>query len=245
MSTSSIRSGVRTLANRTGDVAFRGMAGRHRSIVNRGPRSRPCFALTFDDGPCWGGTEQVIDALADVGAPATFFCVGYNAERHASMVQRLDRAGHVVGNHSYCHRRRQSLSPRDADHISRSEAALVDVLGKVPHLYRPPSGWLVPWERRRLTGRGYTIIGWDVDPRDWADRSPQSIAASVVEQVRPGSIVALHDGFAMADACDRAATAAAVRLIVPMLESRGLRPCSVAALLGVEPYRQESSDSAN
>ena len=65
--------GNRVLLSRLGDW---GMAHWH------GPRSRRLVALTFDDGPVLGGTEAVLDVLAEHDVRATFFCIGANVRLH-------------------------------------------------------------------------------------------------------------------------------------------------------------------
>src|SRR5262249_61297606 len=49
-----------------------------RDVHIRGLETRPTVALTFDDGPNGRCTEEVLDALAENGAPATFFVLGAN-----------------------------------------------------------------------------------------------------------------------------------------------------------------------
>ena len=59
--------------------------------------------LTFDDGPVPGITDFVLDELAKRGQQATFFMVGDNVRKHASLAQEVLQAGHQIGNHTYNH----------------------------------------------------------------------------------------------------------------------------------------------
>lgn len=66
----------------------------------------PKVCLTFDDGPLQG-TEDVLDALAAVGVPATFFLVGSkmasSQDKQRALVQRMLSERHRIGNHTYSH----------------------------------------------------------------------------------------------------------------------------------------------
>ena len=73
--------------------------------VTRGAPSRPTVALTFDDGPNGACTAEVLDALAETGAKATFFVLGHNAKRGANgaLLARMVREGHEVAVHGWRH----------------------------------------------------------------------------------------------------------------------------------------------
>ena len=60
--------------------------------------------LTFDDGPIPEVTPWVLDILASRGAKATFFVIGRNATDHPSLLDRIRKEGHGLGNHTWDHR---------------------------------------------------------------------------------------------------------------------------------------------
>lgn len=213
--------------------------GSRRHYRNHGPRDRRSLALTFDDGPCRGSTEALLDALGDLDAPGTFFCVGENVAMNPDIVRRADAEGHVVASHSQSHRRGAGLSWNDTGHILDAERQIEAALGKRPSLYRPPWGWLTPWEGRRLHGLGYTVVGWDVYTLDWQIPEPPTaeVAASAVADAQPGSIFCFHDAFPLVDSWEKSVTVDTVRTIVPALRDQGYEFVTVAELLGVEPYR--------
>src|SRR5882724_9036144 len=70
--------------------------------VYRGSRQRRSIALTFDDGPS-EGTNQLLEILNRLGAPATFFVCGMNVQRLPQVVRATAAAGHEIGNHTYSH----------------------------------------------------------------------------------------------------------------------------------------------
>jgi peptidoglycan/xylan/chitin deacetylase (PgdA/CDA1 family) len=212
-----------------------GMALRH------GPRTEKRVALTFDDGPVLGGTEAVFDALGEFGVPGTFFCIGANALMHPEIILRGYREGHVIGAHSMNHARITAVKPTGTAHIDECLETLRDILGRTPALYRPPWGWLTPWETLRLRSRGLSIIRWDIETPDSDLPCPPSdeMVAWTLPRVRPGSIIVFHDGFTHADRYEKPETEQAVRQLVPELKSRGYIFVTIPELLGIAAYHDE------
>lgn len=85
-------------------------------------------------------THRALELLDRAGARATFFVLGWVAERHPSLVREILAAGHEVGCHSYWHRCIWSLSPREfRDDTRRARAAIEDAGGRAVLGYRAPS----------------------------------------------------------------------------------------------------------
>ncbi len=105
------------------------------------------------------------------------------------------------------------LSISDVDHIDAAEREIESVLGRRPTLYRPPWGWLTPWEGRRLHRRGDTVVGWDVYTLDWKipEPDPADVVRAAIADTKPGSIYCLHDAFPLVEQWEKAVTAATVR----------------------------------
>jgi len=89
-------------------------------------------------------TRRVLELFAELGATATFFILGYVAERVPKLVRDVLAAGHEVGCHSSRHRRLHFLTPQQfrAD-TRRALAALQDAGGKQVLGYRAPTFSLV------------------------------------------------------------------------------------------------------
>ena len=153
---------------------------------------------------------------------ATFFVVGYLADRYPSLVRQELRTGMMVGNHSYNH---PEVPPFDrlparliADEIVLGARSLRRA-GADPRLFRPPGGSYSPAVVHAARTLGERIVLWSVDPGDWqAGATAAKIARRVVAAARPGSIVILHDGGG-----DRSATIRALPTIVRGLRHRRLR----------------------
>jgi polysaccharide deacetylase family protein (PEP-CTERM system associated) len=77
-------------------------------------------------------TERLLDIFAEAGVKATFFTLGWVAERHPSLVRRIVAGGHELASHGYGHRRADRQSRADfRDDVARAKAILEDV-GGVP-----------------------------------------------------------------------------------------------------------------
>ncbi|MEU6895940.1 polysaccharide deacetylase family protein [Streptomyces sp. NPDC046557] len=192
--------------------------GRAGRLFSHGDRGRREVALTFDDGPLPPYTGQVLDVLERYGVPATFFCVGINAGGFSEDLTRMREQGHAIGNHTWSHPFLPELTrPQLAEQISRTAEAIADASGgEAPRLFRPPYGSRTPQVMDWLADTDATTVLWDVAPDDWALRQADAIARDVLAEVRPGSVILLHDGGG-----DRSPTVASLPPIIEGLLERG------------------------
>jgi peptidoglycan/xylan/chitin deacetylase (PgdA/CDA1 family) len=151
----------------------------------------PAVYLTFDDGPCPGVTEEVLDRLRENGARATFFCVGSNVVAHPRLFDRIHAEGHAVGNHTHRHLDGWRTDPER--YVQDVREASQHIGGR---LFRPPYGRIRPGLPRRLSAPAlslqtvmWSLLSGDFDPR----LSPQRCAEEVLRRIRPGDIVVFHD----------------------------------------------------
>ena len=70
---------------------------------SHGAREEKYVALTFDDGPHPRYTPKILEILEEYGIKATFFVVGVNAENYPDTIEKVIKAGHEIGNHTYSH----------------------------------------------------------------------------------------------------------------------------------------------
>lgn len=182
-------------------------------------------ALTFDDGPDPETTPMILDALKKHGAHASFFLVGANVDRHADIVRRIQQEGHDVGNHTYSHVRLSFCSAkktlREIDAASQSLRAAV---GAECRFFRPPYGRFMGEQQELLDAHAdMRTIMWDVCPNDWTLTSPKQLLDNVLAELRPGSIILLHDVHRN--------TALAMEALILMLQREGYRCLSVSEML--------------
>src|SRR5438045_5731976 len=85
-------------------------------------------------------TEIVLELFARAGVRATFFTLGWIAERHPDLVRRIAEGGHEIASHGYEHQRADQQSPETfrAD-VRRTKAILEDTAGLPVKGYRAAS----------------------------------------------------------------------------------------------------------
>ncbi len=149
-------------------------------------------ALTFDDGPSGKYTRQLLDGLYDRGVKATFFLCGYRIQTYPDITQRIFEEGHEIGCHGFSHKSMEKMSRRDiAAEIADTQALLPQ--GCVTRFLRPPGGVSSDAVRQVAEVRNLPILTWSVDSKDWATKDAAAVEAAVLEKVRDGDIVLLHD----------------------------------------------------
>lgn len=154
----------------------------------RVPTDQKRILLTFDDGPCPGVTEWVLDELSKHQASATFFMLGKNAERHPDLVKKVKAAGHRIGNHGYEH-----LDGFKTGVEAYIENAHHGAMFSRRKLFRPPYGRIRPRQFLALQ-RHYRIVFWSVLPGDWDQSiSSEKVWKRIEQHWKPGNIITLHD----------------------------------------------------
>jgi peptidoglycan/xylan/chitin deacetylase (PgdA/CDA1 family) len=190
----------------------------------------PVVALTFDDGPVEGYTEEILEVLSAEGVRATFFVTGEELAENLVEGQRIAEAGHELGNHTYSHRQMIGLGYRVvAEEIERTDE-LIRMAGYEGEIHvRPPYGKrfiVLPYYLRKNNRR---TIYWDIEPESYGEIAGESdrIVAYVLENVSPGSIILLH-----VMGAGREASMRAVPEIIERLSERGYQFVTVSELLG-------------
>jgi polysaccharide deacetylase family protein (PEP-CTERM system associated) len=85
-------------------------------------------------------TGKVLDLFAAKGVQATFFCLGWVAERHPDLVRRIVADGHELASHGYDHTRVIAMDPaRFREDVMRTKRILEDLGGVLVRGYRAPS----------------------------------------------------------------------------------------------------------
>jgi len=172
---------------------YRGF-GLQIDIIRHGPEQLKYVALTFDDGPDPAYTPEILDILKEKDVRATFFLVGEKAKSFPEIAMRIVEEGHSIGNHTHTHKSLIPLSAKSTyKEIKDAETAIEEATGVKPNLFRPPRGVYSSYARKLLKEEGYTLVLWDLSAMDWAELAPKKIVAHVINKVKPGSIILLHD----------------------------------------------------
>ena len=136
----------------------------------------------------WDGLPRRVESNADAvlalfdeaGVKATFFTLGWVAERHPALMRRIAAAGHEVASHGWDHKRVFTMSPEEfRSDLRRAAKAIEDTCAITPRGYRAPSFSIdrrTPWAHRILAEEGYAYsssvapiahdhYGWREAPR--------------------------------------------------------------------------------
>ena len=169
------------------------------------PLKRKEVALTFDDGPDPHTTRRVLDILDANCIKATFFLVGYYAERHPEIVREIAARGHVIGTHTWSHPnnlRHLSLAAARSQ-IRRGFTAVEKALASAPPaerrqlapFFRFPglndSKWLMAW----LGQRNIATISCEFGADDWKRISASEVRRRAIRNINSvgRGVIILHD----------------------------------------------------
>jgi peptidoglycan/xylan/chitin deacetylase (PgdA/CDA1 family) len=185
-------------------------------------------ALTFDDGPS-AYTEMALGILGDEQVPATFFLVGRNIHSRWAALRHELLGGSEIGIHTWSHVSLVGLDPAEIRReIASTGNEITDATGRKVQMMRPPYGdhdATVDGVLRRM--RMVEVL-WSIDSGDSQGNNWKQIGHEVLDNIRPGSIVLMHE--------NRGQTIRALhRLILPGLKKKGLIPVTVPQLLVLDP----------
>jgi peptidoglycan/xylan/chitin deacetylase (PgdA/CDA1 family)/streptogramin lyase len=172
----------------------------HRSVaataaVERVITSKRLVALTFDDGPSVPYTQRVLDILTRYRARATFFLVGRFVQTYPDLVREEMSLGEEIANHTYDHPHLTSLSMSAVQtELQSGTAAIRQVGAPAPRWFRPPYGLFSGPISTAAQAMGQSTIGWHHTFDQYLLADPSGGVASLLRNLRPGSIVLAHDG---------------------------------------------------
>ena len=176
-------------------------------------------ALTFDDGPNYN-TNKILDVLNKYHVPATFFVLGSKIKGNEYILKKMKDSGMEIGNHTYNH---LLLTKYKEDKIKKeitdTNNLIFEITGKEPKLFRPSYG---SFNKKIKNISEMPIIIWDIDTLDWKYHNSKKITSRVVNKVKDGDIVLMHDIYS--------ATSNALDNIIPMLANKGYSFVTVSDL---------------
>lgn len=125
-------------------------------------------------------TDALLTMFDDAGIKATFFTLGWVAERYPQLIRRIADAGHELGNHGQNHDRVFTFTREQfAADLDRSRKTIEDAGGVAVRGYRAPSFSInpgTPWAHEIMAEQGYVYsssinpinhdhYGWPDAPR--------------------------------------------------------------------------------
>nr|WP_244260069.1 polysaccharide deacetylase family protein [Kitasatospora cineracea] len=194
--------------------------------LRSGPGDRPQVALTFHGQGSPDTTADLLRTVEAAGARITVLAVGTWLDEQPASARRVLDGGHELGNHTMRHGDIGAMGPEAAyAEIVQCAEQLIRLTGSPGRWFRPSQAKdctpLVTEQARRA---GYDhCLGYDLDSLDHTDPGPEAVARTVLDGVRPGSVVSLHLG--------HPGTVAAMPQILDGLAARALRPVTASELL--------------
>lgn len=106
-------------------------------------------------------TRRLLEIFAEKQVSATFFVLGWVAEKFPFLVREIDAAGHEIGSHSYWHRLIYNMSPEEfREDLRRSKQVIENIIGKKIDCFRAPTFSIVErskWALEILVEEGFTV----------------------------------------------------------------------------------------
>ena len=190
-------------------------------------------ALTFDDGPTPGITDQVLDVLKENDIVASFFLIGQKiTEQSEYLIRRAYDMGCSIENHSKTHPGMPELNDREIlDEVSYTTEQIVRITGEKPEFFRPP---YISYNQKMYDLIDLTFIcGYGCE--DWEPSvTAKERADRILRDAKPGFIILLHDMEGNTQ------TVEAIKTIIPALKEQGYEFVTVRDLFrksGIVPQR--------
>ena len=151
-------------------------------------------AISFD--AAWGAdkTDGILEILKEYNVSATFFLVGFWVDEYEEEVKKISDAGIEIGTHSESH---PDMAKLDAEAIKTELTTSIEKIEKITNkkieLFRAPVGSYNNTLLEQAEDLGLITIQWDVDTLDWKGLSAQDMCSRVLDKVKNGSIILMHN----------------------------------------------------
>ncbi|MGN0466384.1 MAG: polysaccharide deacetylase family protein [Lachnospiraceae bacterium] len=151
---------------------------------------KPMVAITYDDGPHPTITDEVLDALEENNAVATFFMLGENIPGREDIIKRSKNLGNELCSHAYDHPQLTKLSgEKIKKQMSDTDKLIEAAIGQKAPLMRPPYG---AYDQKVRDNVGKPMILWSVDTLDWEHKDSNK-TYDVCMTAKDGDIILMHD----------------------------------------------------
>ena len=189
----------------------------------------------------------MLDLLHDHKARATFFVIGARVRESPDDVRRIVAEGHELGSHTLTHPRLTEISDEEVRaEITGGLDAIEELLGERPRLFRAPDFHAGERELAIVEELGLEAVFADVDPEDWRpERDSHTIFRLVLDGLREGAILDLHDGFPPPPTRSRddcTPTVEALDHLLPCLRAEGYETVTISDLAPSEAPAPHPAD---
>ena len=153
--------------------------------------------LTFDAGYENGNIEIILDKMKEAEVKGAFFVLGNLIKTNTSLVKRMFDEGHLVCNHTYCHKSMVNLTQEEfTNELKRLEDACLEYTGcELSKYYRPPEGKFDIESLEYASNMGYKTVFWSIAYADWDNNRQMSETVAInkiMDNLHNGAIILLH-----------------------------------------------------
>lgn len=194
--------------------------------IEHGPRDRARVALTFHGQGDPAIARALLAEAERAHARVTVLAVGSWLDEHPEMARRILDGGHELGNHTQHHVDISSMGEAEAyAEIDGCAQRLRRLTGSIGTWFRPSrTQYATPLVQRLAARAGYPhVLSYDVDSLDFTSPGAAAVTRKVAGEIRNGSVVSLHFGYAD--------TVAALPLLLTEIDRRHLRAVTTTELL--------------
>lgn len=163
-----------------------------------GNKDKKVIYLTFDAGYENGYMPEILDVLKKEKVPAAFFVVGTYIKENPDLIKRMEKEGHIVGNHTMTHPDMSAIADDEAfkKELNQVEALYKEATGKkMKKFYRPPQGKFSFYNLQQADKLGYTTVFWSLAYVDWyVDQQPtrEEALQKLMPRTHNGAVILLH-----------------------------------------------------
>ncbi len=153
--------------------------------------------LTFDAGYENGNVAKTLNVLREHEVSAAFFVLSHFVRANTDLIERMDKEGHLVCNHTASH---ANLSNASNDKIEAEIKGLEEVYraqtGKeMAKYFRPPEGSFSRDMMQCVNALGYKTVFWSFAYADWDNNkqpSADKALRTVMDNMHNGAVILLH-----------------------------------------------------
>lgn len=166
----------------------------NEDILYKGTRDEKIvvFACNID----WGNEHipNMLQILRDNDIKISFFPTGRWAKENPDLIKSIDEDNHEIGNHGYNHVDYDKLSyDKNKEEILKAHNTLLDITGKSPKYFAPPSGAFNDETVKAAKDLGYKLVLWSIDTIDWREDSTKDVIINRIEsKIHNSAIILMH-----------------------------------------------------
>jgi peptidoglycan/xylan/chitin deacetylase (PgdA/CDA1 family) len=173
------------------------MNGIYDIVPNDPETDNKVVLLTFDDGPKESEmVTHILEVLDRHQAKAIFFVNGYRVKSNPELLTQIHESGQVIGNHSWDHiNLKKETNEKIDQQIEDVQNYIEELTGERPQFFRAPYGAANDYVKEKAKKEGMLYMTWSAAAEEWVAKyqNADAIVEHVMEQLRPGSNILLHE----------------------------------------------------